>query len=134
MMSYNEKKKYLTIHRNTIFTIQRLRKQLQKTKDALGLRGISYTSMPKGHGLTQEDLTIEKIDLEERIGRLCEENRRRKKIIEKAAEKMENKKLACIVELYFLRGFDEIDISIEFGNHTRTIEKNIKKAIAQIEI
>ena len=84
--------------------------------------------------MTLEELTIEKIDLEERIARLKEENRKRRKIIENALDKMENKKFAEIIDMYYLKGFDDIDISDKLRNHARTIEKNRKKAINQIEL
>lgn len=133
-MDFKEKKKYLTIHRNSLFRINDLKKQLQKVKDSLELKGISYSYMPKGNSLTLEELTIEKIDLEERIAKLKEENRKRRKIIENAVDKMGNKKLAEIIDMYYLKGFDDIDISDKLRNHVRTIEKNRKKAIHQIEL
>lgn len=133
-MDFKEKKKYLTVHRNCLFKITNLKKQLQKVKDSLEIKGISYSYTPKGNGLTLEELTIEKIDLEERIARLKEENRKRRKIIENALDKMENKKFAEIIDMYYLKGFDDIDISDKLRNHARTIEKNRKKAINQIEL
>ena len=133
-MDYKEKKRFLTIHRNNIFKIQKLKAQLQKTKDALGVKGISYNSMPSSNGFTHEDLMIEKIDLEERITKLRVDNQRRKKTIESAIDKMEKKQFADIIDLYFLKGFDIVDVAVELGKHSRTIERNLKKAIEEIEL
>lgn len=135
MNEFEAKKKLLSAYKNNVIRLRRLRDKLDNITDQLGVKSIGYSDMPRGvGGFDTNDLTLEKIDVENRIKNLENKIKEMKSKIIKAIEKLDDDNLSAVIEMHYIDFLQLYEIEDKLKLSNITIKRYIKKAINNIDI
>ena len=125
------KKRYLKRYRKNRALIDRLKLKEKNLDDRIkSIRSPGFSDMPRGGTpITKEDLTAEKVDIENRIQRLEAKGKTIKKEIVDIIDELEDPRYAEILESFLVDCKDFGDIAEDNGYSTRHIERLYGKAI-----
>lgn len=117
------------------FKTKRLKRKIESLNDALGVKAVSFSDMPKGgYSFSQESMILEKMEVEKRLELHLEEHNKLKEQVVNAIDKLTNNKHALALELYYIDCMTVLDITYELDRDRRTIERWINKGIDAIDL
>lgn len=130
----SRKKRSLIRYRKNLACIERLEKKLVLLDNRItGLKSPSLSGMPRGGvPVTIDDLMSDKLDLEERIGRLKAKSRDLKREVCEEIDSLEDPRYCEILEARFIDGQTFEDIAEDLGYTERRVIALYSEAILSL--
>lgn len=129
-------KKYLRRYRKNNLMIERLENKLARLDEQLyTISSPRISDLPKGGTRrTSEDIIVDKIEVEERINRLCEKGHNIKLEIVHKLDELDDPRYADVLELYFIDCLTFEEIATVKGYTIRHVFRLYNAAINTITI
>ena len=130
------KKRSLKRYRNNLGCIDRLEEKLTLLDERIkSVKSPNYSGMPRGGTpVTIEELLSDKVDLEKRIKRLKDKNKKVKDQIIEEIDSLEDPRHCEILEAYFIDNMSIEDIADEMGYSTRWVYDLYSEAIEKLVV
>lgn len=131
LLELDRKKRFLKRYKKNIALIVRLKDKIEDlNKRMYTLRSPKLSGMPRGGDpITIEDLTAEKVDLENRIKRLESKGKRYKSEILDKIDDLDDPRYAEILESFFIDCKDFDTIAEETGYNVRHVIRLYSEAV-----
>ena len=125
------KKRSLRRYRNTLACIDRLEEKLRLLETRItSVKSPNYSGMPRGGTpVSLEELLSDKLDLEDRIARLKDKNRKIKAQILDEIDSLEDPRYSEVLEEYFIECKSISRIAVDMGYTEVHIYNLYRKAI-----
>lgn len=134
IQEFKAKKRYLKRYRRNRDQINRLKNKIKNLDERIkGLRSPGFSDMPRGGTpITKEDLTVEKIEIEERVKRLEAKGKIIKNEILDIIDELEDTRYAEILEGFLIDCKEFGDIAEDMDYSKRHIERLYKDALEEL--
>ncbi len=131
-----KKKRSLKRYKKNLSCIERLEAKLNQIETRMtSIRSSKFTDMPRGGiPITIEDLTIDKIELEERIDRLKKKSRKLRSEILEEIDRVDDVRYSEVLESFFIDCKSLEDIAEKMGYTDRHIYRLYSEGVTYLAL